>query len=165
MDKAEVTTLAVDGIVNPTNSLCIMNSGLSGAIRRGAGAAIEQQAQLKAPLAVGAAIVTKGGGLPAKHIIHAPIIAEPGQRVITENVRRAARVSLLAADAYKLKTIAFPAIGVDLGDVAPEEATRAIVEEIRAHRRPFPEHVILATSDHYVGQAFEDALRNAQQTA
>ena len=77
LDRAEVTTLAVDGIVNPTNSLCIMNTGLSGAIRRSCRPPIEQQAQLKAPLAVGAAIVTKGGNLPAKHIIHAPIIAEP----------------------------------------------------------------------------------------
>lgn len=162
LERAELITLAVDGIVNPTNSMCIMNAGVSGAIRRLGGPIIEQQAQAKAPLAVGAALVTTGGNLPAKHVIHAPVVAEPGQRVITENVRRAARVSLLAADAHKLKSIGIPAIGMDMGDVAPEEVTRAIVEEIRAHKRPYPEQVILVTMDIYVGQAFEDALRNAQ---
>lgn len=163
VERTDLLSLAVDAIVNPTNSLCVMNAGIPGAIRRTGGAIIEQQAQTKAPLAVGAAYVTQGGKLTAKHVIHAPIVAEPGHRVITENVRRAARVSLLAADAHKLKSIGLPAIGVDTGEVAPEEATRAIVEEIRAHKRPYPELVILATNDIYVGQAFEEALRNAQQ--
>ena len=54
-------------------------------------------------------------------------------------------------------------IGTDLGDVPIDEAVRAIVEEIRAHKRANPETVYLVDTNELVIQAFEEALRNAQQ--
>ena len=44
-----------------------------------------------------------------------------------------------------------------------DEAARAIVEEIRAHKRPFPETVYLVDNNDEMVDAFTDALRNAQQ--
>lgn len=160
--KAELWTLPVDAIVNPANSLGIMGGGIGGALRRQGGDVIQQASMAAAPIAVGAAIVTTAGQLPAKNVIHVPTMEEPGQKIGAENVRRAARAALIASDRNGFKVIAIPGIGTDLGEVPVDEAARAIVEEIRAHRRPCPETIYLVdTSDDMIA-ALEDALRNAQ---
>jgi len=161
--RAELVTLPVDAIVNPANSLGIMGGGISGWIRRIGGDAIQHDAMAAAPIAVGAAIITTAGTLPCRFVIHAPIMEEPGQKIPAENVRRAARASLIAADVKQFKMIAFTGMGTDLGDVPMDEAARAIVEEIRAHKRPCPETVYLVDANAPMVEAFEEALRNAVQ--
>ncbi len=160
-----LTSLPVDAIVNPANSRGIMGSGIAAQIKQAGGAGIQAAAMDAAPVAVGAAIVTEGGQLPAKHVIHAPIMAEPGERVAADNLRRAARAALIAAHASQFRVIAFPAIGTDTAGVAVEEAARAIVEELRSHRRAFPETVYLVATEASVIEAFEEALYNVQQNA
>ncbi len=115
-----------------------------------------------APIAVGAALVTTAGQLPAKNVIHVPTMEEPGMIIGAENVRRAARAALIAADRNSFKVIAIPGIGTDLGSVPIDEAARAIVEEVRAHRRPNPETIYLVDTNEEMIAALEDALRNAQ---
>ena len=160
--RAELWTLPVDAVVNPANSLGIMGGGIGGMLRRQGGEAIQQAAMAVAPIAVGAAIVTTAGTLPAKNVIHVPTMEEPGMTVGAENVRRAARAALIAADRNGFKVIAMPGIGTDLGNVPIDEAARAIVEEIRAHRRPSPETIYLVDTNEEMVAALEDALRNAQ---
>lgn len=161
--QAELWTLSVDAVVNPGNSMGIMGGGMAGQLRKHGGMVIQQAAMSAAPIAVGAALVTTAGELPAKHVIHVPTMEEPGMRIGAENVRRAARAALIAADINHLKVIAVPGIGTDLGDVPLDEAVRAIVEELRAHKRANPETVYLVDTNVLVVQAFEEALRNAQQ--
>ena len=160
--KAELWTLPVDAIVNPANSLGIMGGGISGMLKRQGGEVIQQAAMAASPIAVGAAIVTTAGQLPAKHVIHVPTMEEPGMKIGAENVRRAARAALIAADRNGFKVIAIPGIGTDLGDVPIEEAARAIVEEVRAHRRPCPETIYLVDTNEIMLANLEEALRNAQ---
>jgi len=160
--KAELWTLPVDAVVNPSNSLGIMGGGVGGALRRQGGDVIQQAAMAAAPIAVGAALVTTAGQLPAKNVIHVPTMEEPGMAIGAENVRRAARAALIAADRNNFKVIAIPGIGTDLGNVPLDEAARSIVEEIRAHRRPNPETIYLVDTNDEMITALEDALRNAQ---
>ncbi len=160
--KADIWTLPVDAIVNPANSLGIMGGGIGGALRRQGGDVIQQAAMAAAPIAVGAALVTTAGQLPAKNVIHVPTMEEPGMKIGAENVRRAARAALIASDRNNFKVIAIPGIGTDLGEVPVDEAARAIVEEIRAHRRPCPETIYLVDSNEAMIAALEEALRNAQ---
>src|SRR5690242_17377492 len=161
--KAEIYKLQVDAIVNPANSLGIMGGGTGGLIKRQGGDVIQHEAMGKAPIAIGAAIITGAGALPCQHVIHAPTMEEPGMQIGAENVRRAARAALIASDRMQFKMIAFPGMGTDLGNVPADEAARAIVEEIRAHKRPFPETIYLVDTNQMVVDAFEEALRNAQQ--
>lgn len=160
--KAELVTLPVDAIVNPTNSQGIMVGAIGEAIVRHGGQELQDEARSKAPIAVGAALITAGGALPAKHIIHAPIADEPGGKGGAENIRRAARAALIAASASSYQVIAIPGMGVDLG-ISREEVARAIVEEIRAHKKDLPETIYLVDPSGAMVEAFEDALRNAQQ--
>jgi len=161
--RSEIYKLQVDAIVNPANSLGIMGGGIGGLIKRHGGDVIQHEAMGRAPIAIGAAIVTGAGALPCQHIIHAPTMEEPGMKIGAENVRRAARAALIASDRLNFKVIAFPGMGTDLGDVALDEAARAIVEEIRAHKRPSPETIYLVDPSQEMVDAFEEALRNAQQ--
>src|SRR5882757_6440207 len=153
--RAELWTLPVDAVVNPANSLGIMGGGVGGSLRRQGGDVIQQAAMQAAPIAVGAALVTTAGQLPAKNVIHVPTMEEPGMMIGAENVRRAARAALIASDRNNFKVIAIPGIGTDLGNVP-------IVEEIRAHRRPCPETIYLVDTNENMILALEDALRNAQ---
>src|SRR5579885_542407 len=95
--KSDITQMAVDAVVNPANSLGIMGGGVAVALSRKGGPTIQREAMSLAPIAVGAAVVTGGGQLWAKHVIHAPTMEQPGMKVGVENVRRATRAALLAA--------------------------------------------------------------------
>ena len=163
--NADITTLPVDAIVNPANSLGIMDRGVSATIREHGGESIQEETMAKAPVPVGAAMLTSAGQLPAKYVIHAPTMEEPGMKIGAENVRRATRAALIAAHASGLPVIALPALGTDGGGISVEEASRAIVEEIRAHRRAHPETIYLVAFSDEVVASFEHALHTAQQTA
>lgn len=159
----DITQLTVDAIVNPANSLMIMNQGVSGSIRNAGGQEIEDEARSMAPVAVGACIVTGAGSLFCKAIIHAPTSEEPGQKIGVEGVRRATRAALLAAVRNGYDTVAFSGIGTGIGGVPHDEAARAMVDEVRAIKVPPPSTVwLIATHDEMLW-AFEDACKIATQ--
>lgn len=157
----DITQLTVDAIVNPANSLGIMNHGVAGTISTEGGAEIEAEARACAPIAVGASIVTGAGDLFCKAVIHAPTMEEPGMKIGAENVRRATRAALLAAGRNAYETIAFPGLGTGTGQVPYDEAARAMVDELRAHKMPQPSTVWLIATNNDMIYAFEDALRLA----
>lgn len=159
--KGDLVTMPVDGVVNPANSQGLMLSGVAGALKAAGGPEIEEEARAFAPIAVGAALVTTAGSLPARHVIHAPTMEEPGMKIGVENVRRAMRAALIAAARNNLQTIAVPGMGTGIGGVPVDEASRAIVDELRAHRQPMPQTVYLVATSEIVIQAFEAALKNA----
>ena len=159
--KTDITTLAVDAVVNPANSLGIMGGGVAGALSRRGGPTIQREAMSLAPIAVGAAVVTNAGQLHAKRVIHAPTMEQPGTKVGVENVRRATRAALLAAAHHNLELIAIPGMGTGLGGVDPSDAARAIVDELRAHRQPQPSTVYLVDLDDEILFCLEEALKVA----
>jgi O-acetyl-ADP-ribose deacetylase len=159
----DLTKLTVDAIVNPANSLGEMLSGVAAAIKEAGGQAIEDEAKASAPIAVGAAVVTTAGSLFAKAVIHAPTMEEPGMKIGVESVRRATRAALLAAARFNHTVIAFPAIGTGVGGVPFDEAARAMVDELRAHRQPLPQTVYLIAPKQDFVPHFEEALRLASQ--
>lgn len=160
---ADLVNLPVDAIVNPANSLGIMQGGVAGAIRAAGGPTIEEEARASAPIAVGAAVVTTAGDLFAKAVIHVPTMEEPGQKIGVENVRRATRAALLAAARFNHEVVAFPAIGAGAGGVPFDEAARAMVDELRAHKQPMPSTVYLIAPRAELVPPFEEALRLASQ--
>jgi O-acetyl-ADP-ribose deacetylase (regulator of RNase III) len=159
--KSDITEMPVDAVVNPANSLGIMGGGVAAALSRKGGPAIQREAMSLAPIAVGAAVVTTAGQLWAKHVIHAPTMEEPGIKIGIENVRRATRAALIAAARHNFETIALPGMGTGLGGVDPSDASRAMVDELRAHRQPRPITVYLVDLNDTLLRCFEEALRLA----
>src|SRR5690606_1183031 len=97
-----------------------------------------------------------------RYVIHAPIMDEPGARIGIENIARAARAALIAAAAKGFREVAIPCMGAEPEGIDMAEAARAVVEEVRAHRRAFPETVYLVDPSPEGVEAFEAALHNAQ---
>jgi O-acetyl-ADP-ribose deacetylase len=159
--KSDITLMAVDAVVNPANSLGIMGGGVSAALSRKGGPAIQKEAMSLAPIAVGAAVITNAGTLFAKQVIHAPTMEQPGMKIGVENVRRATRAALLAAARNNIDLIAIPGMGTGLGGVDPSDAARAMVDELHAHRQPKPSTVYLVDIDDEILMCLEEALRLA----
>ncbi|HEY3356232.1 MAG TPA: macro domain-containing protein [Polyangia bacterium] len=160
--KSDLLELPVDAIVLPGNSSGVMAEGLALDLRRRAGESVEREIVECAPIAVGAAVVTAAGDLPARHVIHAPTVEEPGLKVSIEAVRRATRAALLATTANGFAVIAFPLMVLGPTELTIDETARAMVDELRAHRQPHPEAVYLVARGDGVAGAFEQALRSGQ---
>src|SRR5579885_2956730 len=109
--RTDITTLAVDAIVNAANSSLLGGGGVDGAIHRAAGPALVAACRLLGGCPTGEARATPGFGLPARWVIHTvgPVWRGGGAG---EKALLAAcyRHALQLAAAHAVRTIAFPAI-------------------------------------------------------
>jgi O-acetyl-ADP-ribose deacetylase (regulator of RNase III) len=139
--EADITTLAIDAIVNAANEPLIMGGGVDGAIRRKAGPAMETDLRRIGHCPEGTAIITSGYRLPAKYVIHtvAPVWGSGGKRD-EELLANCYRSSLELADEKGLSLIAFPCIGTGIygwpADVAAAIAFDSVVCHLRANTTP-----------------------------
>lgn len=156
--RGDPLTFDGDGLLVPTISDGTMSEGLAARVRAAGGRGIEDEARHSAPIAVGAAVVTGPGALPVKHIIHAPVSEEPAVRVPVENIRRATRAGLLAANHFQMERLAIPGIGHGELGVPSDEAARAIIDEVRAFRGQWPIYVLLVDMNQDMVEAFQQEL-------
>ena len=132
--QGDMTTLAVDAIVNAANDHLWMGGGVAGAIKRRGGAEIEAEAVRKGPLPIGGAVATGAGQLPARYVIHAVTM---GQDLETNEayVRAATRSALRVAETLGLHSVALPALGTGVGGFPVDRAASAMLAETAAHLR------------------------------
>jgi len=134
--EADITTLALDAIVNAANEALIRGGGVDGAIRRKAGPDVEKQLRRIGRCPTGEAVVTRGGALPAKHIIHtvAPIFGNTRQEEQRELLAGCYTSTLARADENGIRTLAFPCIGTGIygwpADIAAKIAFGAVTEHL-----------------------------------
>jgi len=132
-----------------------MIEGLAARAKQVAGKQVEEEARRYAPIAVGAAVVTGAGALPVGRLIHAPIAELPGLKLRVESIRRATRAGLLAANHFQLQRLGVPGFGYGVLGVPYDEAARAIIDELRAFRMPFPLTVVLLDEDEEMLEALQ----------
>lgn len=158
--QAEIGTLPVDAVVVPSNSMGTMTTGIRKYISEHAGSAIETELKSKAPVAIGAAVITDGGNLTASHIIHVPITTHEGDEVVVELLKRGVKAALLAANMRRFESIAFPSLTTGESGPTIAEAARAVVLEFKAHSGAFPQSIYLVDPDPEVAEIFEDAAQS-----
>jgi len=129
----DITTMAVDAIVNAANTALQMGGGVCGAIFCAAGASEMQDACDKlAPIRTGEAVVTPGFKLPAKFVIHtAGPVYRDGKHGEEQLLRAAYTNSLKRAVENGCGSVAFPLISSGIYGYPKEEALSVATSAIR----------------------------------
>ena len=109
----DITEMETDAIVNAANAQLVLGGGVAGAIRKKGGPEIQQECDKIGGTFVGGAVITTGGNLKAKYVIHA-VGPRMGEGNEDEKLKNATLNSLKVADENNLKSIAFPAISTGI---------------------------------------------------
>lgn len=129
LHQGDITTLQVDAIVNAANSDLWMGSGVAGAILNKGGSKIEEEALIQGPISPGEAIITSGGNLDAKYVIHCAGMPPEGDAK-KEYVTSSVEMGLRLAKMKNLKSIAIPAIGAGVGGLSYQDSWTAILKGV-----------------------------------
>ena len=155
IELIDITRLEVDAIVNAANNSLLGGGGVDGAIHRAAGNELLAECRLLGGCPTGKAKITKGYNLPAKYVIHTVgPIWNGGNHNEKELLASCYRESLLLADQYQIRTIAFPAISTGVyrfpAAIASEIAINQVIDFLANNNKI--EQVIFAVID---AQTFE----------
>lgn len=156
--SGSILEVHADIIVNAANSQGWMGGGVAGAIKRSAGAEVEEEAVAKAPIPVGEAVITSGGKTNFKGIIHAPTMEQPAMSIPAENVSKATLAALDLADREGYESIAIPGMGTGVGGVSRKEAARRMVEVAKRFAPLRLRKVILVDIDEEMVRAWQERI-------
>jgi len=124
---SDITTEAVDLIVNPANNYLWMKDGVPGAIKFAGGQEIEREAIAKGPIPVGDIVITTSGTLPCRYVAHAAIMGQD-LKTSPDALKRAVHRVLETAEEKGWESISFPAMGVGTGRLHPEISAAAMLQ-------------------------------------
>lgn len=134
--EADITTLAVDVIVNAANTSLMGGGGVDGAIHRAGGPDIRKECmaivERDGPLRTGRAVITKAGKMPAGHVVHTvgPVWGTLGEQEAVALLASCYRSSLDLARDASAASIAFPNISTGIyhfpKPLAAETAIKAV---------------------------------------
>jgi O-acetyl-ADP-ribose deacetylase (regulator of RNase III) len=157
IQKADITTLKVDAIVNAANTTLLGGGGVDGAIHRAAGPELYEECAGLGGCPTGQSKLTKGYRLPAEYVIHTvgPVWTG-GDRGEAELLANCYRSCFAIARERGLRTIAFPAISCGVYRFPVERAVEIAVRETRAElaKNPAIELVIFACFGDEVYRAY-----------
>ena len=162
--KGDITNEDTDAIVNAANSRLAGGGGVAGAIHRAGGPKIIDECRKIGGCPAGSAVITTGGNLKAKYVIHTvgPVYRD-GKNREAELLSSAYRKSLELAASKEIKSIAFPSIstgayGYPINE-ASEIALNTVIEFIKTTVVPLQIMRFVLFSDKDL-KVYEETLRS-----
>ena len=164
--QGDITKLEVDAIVNAANSSLMGGGGVDGAIHRAGGPAILEECRRirdrQGGCSTGEAVVTTGGNLPAKYVIHTVgPVWQGGGAGEDELLASAYRRSLELARDHGIRTLAFPNISTGIYGFPKERAAGIAIRSVREFlsANALPESVTFACFDDENYRLYSGRLR------
>ncbi len=131
--QSDLTTQAVDVVVNAANPALARGGGVCGAIFAAAGPGLEEACAALGGIQTGDAVATPGFALPARWIIHAVgPVWRGGRQGEAELLARAYRRTLEVADELGAASLAFPAVSTGIYGYPLDAATDVAISSVRA---------------------------------
>ena len=162
--QGDITLQDTEAIGNAANSALAGGGGVDGAIHRAGGPAI--MAELKAKYKgcpTGSAVITRGGNLRAKYVIHAVGPRYSGSPKDAELLAGAYRKSLELCSQHNISSVAFPSISTGIYGYPVEEAARialkTVADYLEKHQEIRLVRFVLFDSSTY--QTYEAALKQS----
>ena len=139
--QADITTLAVDAIVNAANSSLLGGGGVAGAIHRAAGPGLLHECRLLGGCDAGDAKLTGGHRLPARYVIHAVgPVWQGGAHGEAALLAGCYRKAMALARGHDMRSIAFPCISTGIYgyplDAAAEIAVATVARSLAEAEAP-----------------------------
>jgi O-acetyl-ADP-ribose deacetylase len=153
--QADVTRLEVDAIANAANTQLKHGGGVAGAISRAGGPEVQRESDERAPIALGDAVETTAGDMPARWVIHAATM-ELGGPTSADIIERATRSTLAKAEELGCRSLALVAFGTGVGGFPLDEAARLMVGAASNHQGGL-ERIVFAVHGDQAERAFREA--------
>lgn len=130
LTQGDITEMDTDAIVNAANEQLILGGGVAGAIRKKGGPSIQEECNRIGETTVGSAVITGGGNLRAKYVIHA-VGPRYGEGNEDTKLRNATWNSLLRATEKNCTSIAFPAISTGIFGFPKDRCARIMLNTVK----------------------------------
>lgn len=128
--QGDITEMDTEAIVNAANANLILGAGVAGAIRTKGGPAIQEECDRIGGTYVGGAVVTGGGNLRARYVVHA-VGPRKGEGDEDEKLKNATLNSLKRADEKSMESISFPAISTGIFGFPIDRAAGIMLNTVR----------------------------------
>ena len=148
-----------EAIVRPVNEDLGATTPLLRRLELAAGAELHEQIRLHEPLPVGAAVVTPGGELAAKLLVHAVVMSRT-ERVSADSIRRALLSALQRVESWQINDVAIPPFGLGASNLEIEESAKVMLGVIAQHLlgARYPETITLVAETADEERALSTAL-------
>jgi O-acetyl-ADP-ribose deacetylase (regulator of RNase III) len=158
--QQDITDFEVDGFVFYAVPDLKLGTGFGTAIQARGGASIRKELEDLAPIDEGEAVVTTGGDMKAKRIVHAvgPQFQDPERK---EKLRKTMRNTLACMEKEGMKTVAFPSMGTGFYMIPPDMSAEVMLDTIREHVESGTciESITICVLDSNQENVFDSALK------